>query len=453
MNLKKSLAKVFSANLLQLLTSIIVGFFVPAILTIEGYASLRTYTFYISYVGFLHLGFVDGMYIKYGGKDYKNNNPSVLKGEHKIFLISQIIISMLICSFAVIFNNSLWFLVGVSVILINGYSFHRMYYQATGQFSKYTNYAYIYSLLYLGMNIILALLLKSQNPDLYCISTVISNLVVFIALEISFYKRYHTVHALVDKTIINNVKVGFFVLLGNLAITMFYAIDQWFVKFGMTDNDFAYYTFSVSLLNMVIILVNAIAITFYNYLAREKNIERIKSIKKKLLILGSFASCGYFVLAGIIQIFLDKYIPALDVISISFAAYPYMLVVNAIYVNLYKVDKNERKYFSSVIKMLIIACIYNTIALLLYRNIETIALATTLSFITWYFYSMKHFPYLKSDWKELTYLLVILIGFLICANCFNWLIGGLIYLSLFVLCVIIFGRDILRPLINRKGLK
>ena len=46
MNIRKALIDVFSANVLQLISSLIVGFVVPSILSIDGYASLKTYTLY-----------------------------------------------------------------------------------------------------------------------------------------------------------------------------------------------------------------------------------------------------------------------------------------------------------------------------------------------------------------------------------------------------------------------
>ena len=191
MNLRQSIIKVFFANLLQLFTSIIVGFFVPAVLSVDAYASLRTYTFYITYVGFLHLGFVDGMYIKYGGKNPTENDKGILKGEHRFFFIFQTIVSVVIAGIAILIGNVLWLLIGLSVILINGYSFHKMYYQATGQFSKYTGYAYAYSLVYLALNVLLAVILKNKDANLYCLTTVIANLVVLLVLEGSFYKNFH----------------------------------------------------------------------------------------------------------------------------------------------------------------------------------------------------------------------------------------------------------------------
>lgn len=452
MNLVRSISKVFSANLLQLITSIIVGFFVPAALSIDGYAALKTYTFYIGYVGFLHLGFVDGMYIKYGGMSANDVDGSRLKGEHKIFLIAQIIVSGIITGIAVFMGNVVWMLIGVSVLLLNGYSFHRMYYQATGQFGKYTVYAYIYSGIYLASNVILAVVLKSSNEVFYCMTTIVANLAVFAVLEFKFYKNYKGIHAHIDKSYVNNIRVGFFVLLGNLSITMFYAIDQWFVKFGLTDADFAYYSFAVSMLNMVTTLVNAVSVTFYNFLANEKNQEKIKNIKSWLLILGSGASAAYFVLTGIVNTFLPKYNPALDIISVSFAAYPYMIVINAIYVNLYKVEKNEKKYFWSVVKMLFVAAGLNLVAILIWHSSETIALATTLSFIIWYIYAMKDFSYLKSDFREIAYLALVMAMFFVTSRIFSWYIGLIIYgLTIVVGVVLIYNQLIRAFMLQIKG--
>ena len=40
----------------------------PEIEKIESYSYIKTYALYISYAGFFHLGYNDGMYLKYGGK-------------------------------------------------------------------------------------------------------------------------------------------------------------------------------------------------------------------------------------------------------------------------------------------------------------------------------------------------------------------------------------------------
>ena len=55
MNLKRNILRIFSANFLTMISGILLGFVVPAVLSVDSYAYFKTYTFYISYIGLLHL--------------------------------------------------------------------------------------------------------------------------------------------------------------------------------------------------------------------------------------------------------------------------------------------------------------------------------------------------------------------------------------------------------------
>lgn len=428
MNIKKNIARVFSANFLQLMTSIIVGFYVPAVLSIEGYADLRTYTLYITYVGFTHFGFIDGMYIKYGGKDPDKIEAGALKAEHRVFCVQQILITMIALGIGLVLKEPLWILLGLSIIPINAYSFHRMFYQATGQFKLYTKYAYLYTGCYFAFNVFLAILLKTDNQWLYCLANLGSNVVAFLLLEIAFRRKMQHISIQYDrKELWNHVQVGIYILIGNLAVNMFYSIDQWFVKGALTDTDFAFYAFSVSLLSLVNVLINAISVTFYNFLAQGVEKYKIAEIKTGLILLGTMGSGLFFALSAIVHLLLPKYIPSLEIVAISFMAIPYMMVINALYVNLYKVEKNEKLYLKEVVRMLIVATGLNALALLLRSGVQGIAMATTISFVLWFLYATRHFSYLKVTNKELVYLLFSGTLFLLCSHYFNWFLGVLIY--------------------------
>lgn len=434
MSVKRNIIRVFSANFLTAISSIIVGFIVPAVLSIESYAFVKTYAFYISYIGFMHLGFIDGMYIKYGGKSIKDINKSEFKCEHLIFGIMQLCISSIFIFISIKKNDFIIFLMAVSIIPINTLSFHKLFYQATGEFKKYTQITYISTVLYLIINIVLSIIFRVQNYLYYCLTTLISNLIVYLILEIKFFKNFYSIKIKYSKNIWKNISVGFWILLGNLAVMLFYAIDRWFIKLFFDINSFAYYSFSVSILNIINILVNSVSITFYNYLAKDcKNMTKITNLKKYLIIMGAFASYGYFIFAGIINIFLKRYIPSLSIIAISFSAYPYIFVINSIFVNMYKVSKNEKKYLKVVILMLIISTIYNLIAIVFWKTTKSIAIATTLSFITWYIFSIKDFKLLNFEIRELVFLLLIIFTFLITSHWSSWIYGGIIYL--FITCL------------------
>ena len=67
----KDIIKVITGNLVSLLSAIFVAFIFPKITSLTDFGYYKTFTLYISYVGLLHFGFCDGIYLKYAGKDSK----------------------------------------------------------------------------------------------------------------------------------------------------------------------------------------------------------------------------------------------------------------------------------------------------------------------------------------------------------------------------------------------
>lgn len=62
------LGAVFLSNVVSILGSIVSGFLVPKYLGIDQYAVYKTFALYTSYIGVLHFGYIDGLYLKYGGQ-------------------------------------------------------------------------------------------------------------------------------------------------------------------------------------------------------------------------------------------------------------------------------------------------------------------------------------------------------------------------------------------------
>lgn len=453
MSIKNNIMRVFSANFLVMISGILIGFIVPAVLSIEAYSYVKTYALYISYIGFLHFGFTDGMYIKYGGRNINEIDQAEYKAEHTIFTILEILMTIIFIIFGILSKDIIIFLMGLSILPINTVSFHKFFYQAIGEFKEYTKITYSYTLIYLFLNILLAIWLKSEDYVYYCITSILANGIVYIIMELRFYKNFKNIKGKYNLSILKNFKVGFVILIANLSVILFYAIDRWFVKIFLDVNSFAYYSFAVSMLNIINVLINSVSITFFNYLSKEKKEEKIIKMKKYFILLGGLSSAAYFALAGIVSIFLPKYVPALSIISISFASFPYMIVINALYINLYKTKENEKKYLRVVVLMFIISIIYNIIAVILWKDSRSIAIATMLSFITWYFYSTKDFRYLKSNIKEISFITITTIVFLLLSNTLSWIVGGIGYLiSLYIILLIFYRKDLreFKQIINGK---
>ena len=65
--LKRGIYLIFIANMINVIFSLLANFLLPKYLSVESYAAIKTFQLYVSYVGLFHLGYIDGMYLKYGG--------------------------------------------------------------------------------------------------------------------------------------------------------------------------------------------------------------------------------------------------------------------------------------------------------------------------------------------------------------------------------------------------
>ena len=72
----KGFLHALSANVIRLIISIVLTLFLPKILGVEEYSYWQLYLFYVTYTAYSSLGFCEGTYLKYGGKQYDK-----LKGE------------------------------------------------------------------------------------------------------------------------------------------------------------------------------------------------------------------------------------------------------------------------------------------------------------------------------------------------------------------------------------
>ena len=92
----KNLYYTVAANFATLGISVLLNLFVPKILGIREYSYWQLYVFYSSYVGFLHLGWLDGIYLKIGGEEYEQLNKRELGSQFWYLMIFEFLLSLLV---------------------------------------------------------------------------------------------------------------------------------------------------------------------------------------------------------------------------------------------------------------------------------------------------------------------------------------------------------------------
>jgi O-antigen/teichoic acid export membrane protein len=435
--------KVFNANIITLIAGVIIGFILPACLPVTQYADIKTYTLYLSLIGIFHGGFVDGIFLKYGGKKAKELDTQELLSEKRFLLYFQALAALIVALISCQLANFIIFAFALAIIPMNMISFYAFTYQALGEFTLYTRIMYMTSFGTLLIQLIL-ILFKVQRSFFYILSTVLIYYSVYFALE--WFKPFTSGNRLTwdFKDYKQCFQAGLFILIANFAMILFYSIDRWIVRGFFDVNHFAFYAFAISMMTVVTTLTNSLTTTFYPYLAKRKNIQKLNQIKDYLLIIGICASGAFFVFRIIVKRFIIKYIPSLNIISILLAGLPAIIVINVLYINIYKVEQRQSKYLMTVVTLLALSVSAIFITVSLFHDYRSIALITTASFYTWFLGSAHDFKSIHISPRNILYLATFLAIYTICVLYCNDIEGIIIYYSAIAVLTHIFYRDELR---------
>lgn len=414
--LLKNTIAMFSTNVLGLVISVINSFIVPGFLSVKEYGMYKTFILYCSLIGVLHFGYVDGLYIKYGGYTVDQINREEFKAEFSFLFYFQLFVTTVLAIFSLSSSNVVVFWFALSILPTNLQTLMSFVYQAVGELRTVAFWNGLRSLTLLLANTFIVFVLKKNSYLPFVISIIATNYLFFIWFYTQFRKE-------LEVDIMNPIKVykdvrfeikqifisGILVLLGNLSHLFFYTIDQWFIKIFFSTEQFAFYSFAISMVNVINTLISAISVSMYSYLFHQKKVEALINIRKFLLFLSYLGGYVFFLFKLLVPLFLKKYVPSLEIISTLFLAVPATTVINVLYVNIYKSRKREKKYFFTVFLMLILSIITNTIAMLLFRTPGSIAMATAVTYYIWFVYSITDFRELKYTKTEIISLLIYII--------------------------------------------
>lgn len=462
MSLKKDLFRVVTSNAIVLLSSVINGLILPSILTVESFSELKTYTLFASFIGFLHLGFVDGINVKYGGIDIKNINREEFGRLHAFFLLFQIVVVLVILCSGIIFKNGLIVLVGLATLPINIQCFFLFFYQAVGEFKDYARATVVVPI----SNIVITLslvLTGIKDYRVYIIVIICSYIISVVLLEAKYLRKnggrvivnsfVSLLNRKIDNLLIRNIfKSGFYIMFGNVLFTLFFDTGRWVSKFFTSTKDFAVYSLGLSLIGFIVVFIAAVNKAFYPYLHRNQDPKVIGRYKNTLYILSSFSLAGFFILRFVIEKFLAKYLVALPVTAILITSIPGMMIIKSIYVNLYKVQKQEKYFLLDTLKYLLVSVILCFGLFYLYNSLISIAFASVIAIYVWAIFPVRCVDInYKVAIKE-----ILFIGLLACSFYFIYQLEYCEFISISILCLItlainiIFYKETLTQLISQQ---
>ncbi|GCF93909.1 hypothetical protein NRIC_18000 [Enterococcus florum] len=296
----KNLYYTVGANFATLLISVLLNLFVPKILGVKEYSYWQLYVFYSSYVGFLHFGWIDGIYLKIGGEEYNDLDKRSLGSQYWYLLMLEVCFSLGITMYTLFFvahtNKSLILILTACVSFITiAKTFIQYILQSTNRIREYAHLSRSDRYLYVVLLVIFFLFGGRTFSWLIIID-------IFSKLCVTIWGMYQIRDMLtiklislnkIIKEIIDNISIGSKLMLSNIASMLILGIIRFFVQNKWSIEVFGKLSFTLSISNMFLTFINAIGVVMFPLL-RRTNKDRIASLFLVLRTL--FVPLTYFLL-------------------------------------------------------------------------------------------------------------------------------------------------------------
>ena len=324
----KNISYSFSVNLLSALISAMMILLLPKVMSAEDYGAWQLYLFFLSYVGFFHFGWIDGIYLRYGGIEYNALNKRTFSGQFYALAIMVSTIASVFIVFAIFFTtkeitrNALQMVsvVGVFVILT---TFTNFILQFTSRIKDYARLIFYERMLFFLIIVSYVVMGRTEYEGMLWVSFSTRLLALiyagFLIKEIIGSKLDHLSN--VVKEAIININVGSKLMIANIAGMLLLGIirlgisQQWdIVTFGKVS-----LTLNVS--NFLMIFISSISIVLFPILKRtdESQLPQIYMILRNCLtvvLLGLLII--YYPIKVVMSIWLPKYADSLVYMAVLF---------------------------------------------------------------------------------------------------------------------------------------
>lgn len=460
----KNIGVVLFSNIISVLAGILVGFIIPKIMGVSEHGYYKTFTLYSSYIGLLHFGFIDGIYLKFAGKKYEDLDKERFKAYTKFLLSLETIVTLLIVVSSVFFLSTEYFLVvlfvGLNVLATNVTTYFEFISQITMRFTRITIRNVIRCGLTITSVIILYILYKFNSVTIYNYMYVAIVVSIHYALAIWYMITYRDITfgkssiRAVKNDIFNFFKVGIPLLLANLVAQFVFLADQQVVQTLFDNDTFSTYAFAYTMINLITVATSAISVVLYPTL-RTMNNDTIKNnyskINAYLLMFVAFCLIAYYPLLFIVEHFLSQYYDSMETFRIILPGVLISSSISVIKYNCYKTFNKINNYFFKSLFILALSIAANLTVYFIYHNTMSISMVSIAVLIVWYLLVELYFirTYHVKWISNFLYMILVIAGFYGSLFIPGLLLSGVSYLAYYIVLTIVFNYSILKNLFGK----
>lgn len=286
--IKRNLFYVFLAQLITLIVSSVTSIGGALIFGKEMQGFWQLFLFYLSYIGFFHFGWIDGIYLKLGGKHASDLDTKSLQMQFFTAIGLFTIVAIFVMLYAFNFQSHpmrqfILYLFAVNIVIANAMTFLTVILQTINQIKDFT-FSILIEKIFFIVAIGLLLLIRNFNVVYYMLALTISRAIalVYLIFKMRFiiFSKQSTDTSLFLE-IKDNVKVGIHLMLANIAGSFIIGVSRFIVDFHWGETVFGEVSLALSLVNFFLLFISQASIVLFPSL-RQTNSENLNQIYIKL---------------------------------------------------------------------------------------------------------------------------------------------------------------------------
>ena len=271
----KNFSYAFTSNIISLVISTLIVVVIPKLIGIEMYGYWQLYIFYSSYVGFMHFGWNDGIYLRYGGKEYDDLDKGKFFSQFYMLLASQLVIGLMVylaSTFLALGYDKTFILqmTAICLVLSNVRFMLTFILQATNKFKEYAKITILDRLLYVVF--IVAFLLANIRDYRFMIVADLLGKGLSLAYAMGLNKTI--VFQSLKKFSFNlketwlNISAGIMLMFSSIASMLIIGIVRFGIEQGWNVGVFGKVSLTLSISNLFMTFINAIGLILFPLLRR-----------------------------------------------------------------------------------------------------------------------------------------------------------------------------------------
>jgi O-antigen/teichoic acid export membrane protein len=387
------IATLGTGTILTAVFNLAVVFVVPKLISVEDYAYWKLFGLYGGYAGFIHLGFVDGVLLRWAGKPMNEFHHEIAPAITFLFGLQVALLAPICMLMAVALRAPLLF-IGIAValytLIFNLMTLLQFSLQSARIFRPVAISAVAAPALFLGFVLVGRLTWHSDYRTVITFDT--AGWLAALLLLLWWTRPWSGAggEASVQRLGLSCVKSGWPIVVANMGVMLIACADRLAASWSAKILDFAQYSLAASAMAVPMMAIPACGNVLFSHLAATTPAGRKRvygTSARTLLMAWAVLLPYYFCLTLFVQRFLPKYAPSLAYARVLLLGIPFLAVIQILQISYTFLSGLQRPFMVRTALVLAVSLGATSLAAFRTGSLRLVALVEVIVLAAWWLFN------------------------------------------------------------------